>query len=76
MGLLGGRQPTKLFPCWKEAKLSSFPWLASPPDSACATSRQAPSAGQGTGGTGRGTAHCPQAPGFAVAQAALEMGLK
>lgn len=48
-GLLWGWQPAKLLPCRREAKLSSFPWLASPA-TACAASRQDARGHEGTEG--------------------------
>lgn len=74
-GLPWGWRPAKPLPRQREAKLSSFPWLASPAV-VCAASRQDALTGQGTGGTGRATTHCLQVPGFSVTETVLETGLK
>lgn len=68
-GLLWGWQPAELLPCRREAKLSSFPWLASPA-TACAASRQDAGGHEGTAGA---TARFPQAPSSAVTGSGSEM---
>lgn len=68
-GLLWGWQPAELLPCRREAKLSSFPWLASPA-TACAASRQDARGHEGTAGA---TARFPQVPSSAVTGSGSEM---